>query len=58
MDSKPQDPAANPGTELRPDERESKVGDLGRGSHEQTQGSAAEPPQSPPRGEPAPEHKD
>ena len=29
---KPQDPAANPGTELRPDERESKVGDLGRGN--------------------------
>jgi hypothetical protein len=53
MDSKPQDPA----TELRPDEETSKVGDLGRGSHEQTQGSVADPPQSPPRGEPVPDSK-
>jgi hypothetical protein len=45
-------PAADEAEALRPTERTSKVGDLGRGSHEQTQGGAA--PKDLPGDEPAP----
>jgi hypothetical protein len=45
MASKPADDREN--RELTPDEQTSQVGDLGRGSHEETQGGEDKAPASP-----------